>query len=73
MVFPSDEGGELITSTEFSVRIEDDDVNESQEQYFVIRVELADNSASQFGGAGVSSNFTVCTIRDNDGEFSILL
>ena len=54
MAFPSDEGGAVITNITVPIPIKDDDIDESLEQYFIVRLEILNATTGAVIGLEVS-------------------
>ena len=68
ITFPSDDGGDLISEVDVSVAIQDDDINEALEQYFILTMDVMTATDQRSIDTQVR-NSTLCSITDNDREF----
>ena len=70
ITFPSDEGGDLISEVDVSVAIQDDDINEALEQYFILTMDVMTATDQRSIDTQVR-NSTLCSITDNDRELRL--
>ena len=67
MTFPSDEQ-RVIFDVQANIRIFDDEINEAQEQSFVVLLEIVDAVNPDL--ISISRSSSTCHIIDGDGEFT---